>query len=235
MRLIEGRTKVAMTRFQAIVTDIDGTLTNKARHISVHAIEALRNAESLGYPVILASGNVLPIAYGLRTFLGLSGPIVAENGGVVFHNDQVHVLCDMEKALAGYELLKAKYGAERVLTDQWRLSEVGVKENFKLDLAKAELEPLGLRVESTGYAFHILEKKASKFNGVKRACELAGIDISSVVAFGDSGNDIEMLAGCGMGIAVANAIPDAKKAADYVCKNENGSGIREGLEEAGIL
>ncbi len=47
-------------RIRAIVTDIDGSITDKRRRISTKAVEAIRTVEGNGVPVMLASGNVLP-------------------------------------------------------------------------------------------------------------------------------------------------------------------------------
>ena len=41
--------------------------------------------EDAGIPVILATGNVRAITYGLWRFLKLTGPICCENGGVLWH------------------------------------------------------------------------------------------------------------------------------------------------------
>lgn len=38
-----------------------------------------------------------------------------------------------------------------------------------------------------------------------------------MVAFGDGGNDLEMLKYCGKGYAMDNAPENIKKAADYIC------------------
>jgi hydroxymethylpyrimidine pyrophosphatase-like HAD family hydrolase len=70
--------------FRAVVTDVDGTLTDSSRRLDPVAISYLRRVEDAGYPVLLATGNVLPIALALYRALGLSGPIVAENGGMLY-------------------------------------------------------------------------------------------------------------------------------------------------------
>ena len=51
------------------------------------------------------------------------------------------------------------------------------------------------------------------------------------VAFGDDYNDIEMLRDCGIGVAVANAIPEVKTAADYICDTNDNDGVAKWLEE----
>ena len=48
-----------------------------------------------------------------------------------------------------------------------------------------------------------------------------GLELSDVVAFGDSHNDLEMIAECGRGIAVANAVDPVKACADWVSPYSN--------------
>ena len=70
---------------KAIAVDIDGTITDNNKKIHLGAIESLRRLEDAGIPIILATGNVRAITYGLWRFIGASGPMVCENGGVVWH------------------------------------------------------------------------------------------------------------------------------------------------------
>ena len=63
-----------------------------------------------------------------------------------------------------------------------------------------------------------MEPGQSKVDGVRKACQILGIDISEVVAIGDSDNDVKMLSQCGYGIAVGSAAGPAKKAADHVSR-----------------
>lgn len=48
-----------------------------------------------------------------------------------------------------------------------------------------------------------------------------GISMEEVAAVGDNYNDMEMIKAAGLGIAVANAVPEVKEAADYITKNDN--------------
>ena len=59
-------------RFKAVVSDVDGTITDETKHIQCRGIEVLRQAQERGLYVMLASGNVLPVAYGLSAFIGLT-------------------------------------------------------------------------------------------------------------------------------------------------------------------
>ena len=51
------------------------------------------------------------------------------------------------------------------------------------------------------------------------------------MAFGDGGNDIEMLQYCGRSYAVDNAPQNVKDAAKYTCLSNNNDGVLTVLEE----
>ncbi len=209
---------------------MDGTITNSSKVIQTLGIEVLQRAQENGRTVMLASGNVLPIVYGLSTFIGLRGPVIAENGGIVSYKDEVHTLFSNEVPMRAYEhLRKVMPGVRRLYTDHWRHTEVGL--NSETDLAKVleALDGWPLEVEATGFAIHLMQKGHSKMSGVRKACELIGVDVSEVVAFGDADNDALMLKGCGYGVAVGNASEKARSAADLVTHGRHAEGVREGL------
>jgi phosphoglycolate phosphatase (TIGR01487 family) len=185
--------------------------------------------------VILASGNVLPIAFGLSQYLGFKGPVIAENGGIVFCKQKVWVLSDPKVPRKAYEHLVTKMDAPRLFTDQWRQTEIGLKGDVDFKKVKRLLEGRDVDVQTTGFAVHIMRKGMDKFVGVKKSCELLGINPDEVAAFGDSDNDEMMVGECGFGIAVANALDGTKSAASYIAKKKDGDGIVEGLEWLGLI
>ena len=77
----------------------------------------------------------------------------------------------------------------------------------------------------------IMNKRAAKLNAIRIVAEKYGISTDEVVAFGDDYNDIEMLTGCGRGIAVANALDEVKAAADEVCGGNMEDGEARWIEE----
>jgi len=215
---------------------VDGTITDPSKIIQTLGIEVLRKAQDRGRVVILASGNVLPVVYGLSTFIGLRGPVVAENGGIVSYQDEVHTLFSNEVPLQAYEHLRTVMpGVRRLFTDQWRRTEVGVNREADLTEVLEALRDWPLEVEATGFAIHLMQRGHSKMAGVRKACELIGVDVSEVVAFGDADNDALMLKECGYGVAVGNASDKARKAADLVTKGKHAEGVREGLISLGLI
>jgi len=77
----------------------------------------------------------------------------------------------------------------------------------------------------------IMNREATKWNAIQTAATHFGISTTEIVAFGDDYNDISMLHGCGIGVAVANAIDEAKAAANDVCDTNIHDGVAKWLEE----
>jgi len=75
------------------------------------------------------------------------------------------------------------------------------------------------------------DKSVNKLEGIKALADHYGIAIGEVAVFGDDYNDIEMLRSCGIGVAVGNAIDEAKTAADYVCDANESDGPAKWLAE----
>lgn len=85
--------------------------------------------------------------------------------------------------------------------------------------------------ETSPFSFEIVHAKVSKVEAIKRVCEMLGITLEDVIAFGDSGNDLSMLQCAGVGVAMANATSEIKEAADYVTKSNNEDGIAYFVEK----
>lgn len=71
----------------------------------------------------------------------------------------------------------------------------------------------------------VIERSSSKAKGLHRVCDYLGVDIQDTVAFGDSMNDYEIVKEAGIGVAMGNAFPELKAAADYVTTDIDQDGI----------
>jgi Cof subfamily protein (haloacid dehalogenase superfamily) len=77
----------------------------------------------------------------------------------------------------------------------------------------------------------VMNKDARKRNAINALAMRFGMSLSEVVAFGDDHNDVEMLRECGIGVAVANAIDEAKAIADFVCETNDDDGVARWIEK----
>ena len=81
------------------------------------------------------------------------------------------------------------------------------------------------------YWYQITHKNATKLNAIIYLANMLGIEMKDIASFGDDFNDVAMLKGCGIGVAVDNAINEAKKVADYICDSNDNDGVARWLEE----
>jgi len=227
-------------RPKAVVCDVDGTITFKDRKIDAVAVEALRATEAAGVPVVLATGNVLPIAYALSYLVGTSGPIVAENGGLVYFRGAVEELVKRDEVELVARAVEKRLGLTRLFTDRWRVTEVAFPEaRGTYDAVRREVaaHPQGshVRVERTGFAVHLMNPGSAKFRGVVRALELIGLAPGDALACGDSDNDAEMVGRCGAGVALGGAPEGLRAAATLVTRKVAGRGLAEAFLRFGVV
>ena len=88
---------------------------------------------------------------------------------------------------------------------------------------------------SSPYAVDIINKDTSKLEGIRRVGKEYGFDIHQVMAFGDSDNDLEMLSGVGLSIAMGNGTSSVKEVAKHTTSSNSQDGIHKALEHFGIL
>ena len=81
-----------------------------------------------------------------------------------------------------------------------------------------------------GY-FDVVQPGVSKATGIRALMDAFGIDASEVMAFGDAGNDADMLRLAGVGVAMGNASDELKSIADLVCDPCEEQGVLNVLEE----
>lgn len=78
-------------------------------------------------------------------------------------------------------------------------------------------------------------RRVNKLTGIKKLLARRKIKLSECIAFGDSGNDVDMLKSIGIGVAMGNACPQAKAAAKQICANSWDDGIFKCLSELQVI
>lgn len=94
------------------------------------------------------------------------------------------------------------------------------------------------RVKITGWwerAIDIIPADGGKGRGIEEILAYYGFDKSESLAFGDGGNDIEMLQTVGTGVAMGNATDKVKAIADDVCGDVAEDGIYYYCIEHGLI
>lgn len=81
----------------------------------------------------------------------------------------------------------------------------------------------------------VIAKGVDKGVGIDSFCKHFGFSLEETMAFGDGGNDVEMLRHAGIGVAMGNAREEVKQAADYVTDSVDDDGIETALLHFGLI
>ena len=85
-------------------------------------------------------------------------------------------------------------------------------------------------MKSAPYYFEVLNKEASKGAAVANLAQHLGIDQDEIMAIGDNENDLSMIEYAGFGVAMGNAVPLVKEAANVVTKTNEEHGVAEAIK-----
>lgn len=77
----------------------------------------------------------------------------------------------------------------------------------------------------------IMPKGVDKAFGIRRLCDLLGIEMSQVMAIGDEENDIPMLKAVGYGVAMGNATDEVKEIAKFETLTNEEHGVAYAVEK----
>lgn len=85
------------------------------------------------------------------------------------------------------------------------------------------------------HGMDVLREGVHKMTGLKRLLRRLGMGTENIIAYGDSGNDMEMIAQAAVGIAMGNGKQELKEAADFVCPCSWEDGIARSLYEMQMI
>jgi phosphoglycolate phosphatase (TIGR01487 family) len=224
---------------KALVTDVDGTITDRRRRINTEAVETIRTLVDAGIEVVLASGNTVCFMDGLCKMVGTDGTIIGENGGVYRREftGALRIPGDQKACLAAFETLADHFSEKGIelelFSAQYRFADVAFARNIDPEEARAVIRDHHhpVRVLDTGFAIHIQALGVNKGTALRELAGTMGILPSEMMAVGDSENDIEMLEAAGIGVAVRNAPAPTQSAADWVTEAAYGDGFVEAVRK----
>jgi phosphoglycolate phosphatase len=220
---------------KALLTDIDGTITDPSRRINTGAIEMIRSLADEGVEVVLASGNTSCFMDGLCRVIGTRGTFIAENGGVfrIGFTGTLHLKGDQSLCKKALEAVQGYYrdrGKEiTLLSPMYRFTDLAFARTVSAGEVEEILKDHPVKVIDTGYAIHLQAPGVDKGTALEALAQEMGLLPSDFLAIGDSVNDIQMLRKAGVGVTVANAHPDTKAAAEFIAEKEYGDGFVEAL------
>lgn len=221
---------------RVIALDIDGTITDQNRRLETSAVGAIRKAEESGIPICLATGNLLCFAKTASILIGTSGPIIAEDGGVIYNpkNKEMEILNGHEEVEKAVKLLEENFdNIQHTESSDILHSSRALERTIDASEARELFKENGLNVTAvdTGFSIHIKGSNVNKGEALKKVASLIGCSISEIAAIGDAQNDVEMLQLAGQSFTPANSSQEAKEASSYTTKEPFGSGVQEIIDK----
>lgn len=217
-------------RFKALATDYDGTLADDGK-VSRDTLAALRRAKARGRKLLLVTGRELEDL--MRTFaeLDVFDVVVAENGALLYMPTptppQERPLAPAPPPEFAKRLAERGVGpmsCGRIIVATWEPHQ---------DVVLDTIREMGLELEvifNKG-AVMVLPSGVNKASGLHAALSDLGIAAEDVVGVGDAENDHSLLEACGLGVAVANAVPALKARADLIMLAPRGAGVVELIDQ----
>ena len=215
-----------MHYFKALATDYDGTVAHDGV-VDDATIAALQRLKHAGRKLVMVTGRELPDLLRVCPRLDLFDRVVAENGALLYTpaTREERPLGPpppdaFVAALRAQDMAPLSVG--RVIVATWEPNETAVLKAIR-DLG------LDLQIIFNKGAVMVLPNGINKASGLGAALEDLGLSAHNVVATGDAENDLAFMRTCGCAVAVGNALPAVKEAADIVTQAPRGAGVVEAI------
>ncbi|MFC2035942.1 HAD hydrolase family protein [Chloroflexota bacterium] len=182
-----------------IITDVDGTITSGGNFINVTVTHAIRRLQKHNVIVGLASGRTLPELESLARKLRITGPIIAENGGVAklsVDDGLMDLGYSRQPALEALVKLKTLYPniiRERE-DNKDRLIDVVIW-SHGIEVSELRKHLVKTQVLDSGYILHLIQDGISKGRTLMRILSaIAGGSLThtDVIVLGDSTTDMSL-------------------------------------------
>lgn len=98
-------------------------------------------------------------------------------------------------------------------------------------MSRKEITKGSNKYEIEYYYLEITKENVNKWEAIKTLIKMLGIKQEEVIAIGDNMNDIEMINGAGLGIALGNSSPRVKEYANKVVASNDENGVAQAILE----
>ena len=210
-------------RYTAVALDFDGTIAHDSE-VPAHVIDGLKRLKASGRQLLLVTGRELPELLAIFPEITLFDRVVAENGALLYRPESGELKDLGDPPPAALVNLLRERGVPISVGD----SIIATVEPHETTVL-ATIRDLGLErpVIFNKGAVMILPPGINKASGLAVALAELGLSARNIVAAGDAENDHALLDSAEYSVAVANAIPTLKAAADRVTIEPRGDGVLE--------
>lgn len=247
-----------MSKYRAIISDVDGTLTPIAIDSlpSPRVVDTIKKLKPLGITFSLATGRPFYLIEKIVKDLNLTSLMITDNGAVIIDSHGKVLWEAILPNSEGLDILEIgkRYGLTRISTDNSNLdnpttifSHDKIRKISVHDILPKNAEIL---IDEVGEKYkNISISKAASYRGdqyidvyfshahatkqhaVLEYSKLLNIKTDEIIGIGDGYNDFPLLMACGLKVAMGNAVEDLKEIADYVAPTVDQDGLAVMIEK----
>ena len=238
---------------KAIIVDLDRTMLHNDKTVSPYTLAVLEKCKRNGIRIMAATARPLRTTMQYCEKINFDAMVVSNGARVICGAQQTdHGICfqSAEKlldALHRYPELRitletgdCAYSNKPIAEYETTISDhlaavakaegvlkilVGLDTNATLSIVSTALTEDLYYTVSNGNLVQIMDKSATKWNGIKAMLNTCNCSSNETAYFGDDHDDIEAIKMCGIGIAVSNGIEEVKAVADYVTQSNDEDGV----------
>ncbi len=245
--------------------DLDGTLLDSNKRVLPSTIEAIRKLEQQGHVVAIDTGRsylgtkeimescnieyaivdggitvyhkdqlVIYDALDPEFVIGLHRECTIKEYPIILANDTVARIFDdtyNENILADHPWLQFEYIEKETVFDDVKKIFVFIDERTAASMDSFQNFNYLYMPNTKG----VVTDQNFKYQGITKMIDHFNLHGETTIGFGDSGNDVEMLLHCDVGVAMANGNESAKKASDLITDSNDNDGIYQALKILGYL
>jgi len=220
--LCSGRSRANIRAKELMGIGFDGVIAACGAHIDFHgemAFEQLLSKEQVTYALaVIKKNHMLAVLEGPR-YIYVDADDFCDDPYVSYLKKELR---EDVKPIAG--------------NTEFEINKLSIDlKGADLKLVLEELEEEFDVIVHDDWLIEILPKGYSKATGIRKVCEMLDIAMEDTYAFGDSANDLEMLAFVAHGIAMGNGTSEAKQAAEFVTTDIMEDGVQVGLKHYGLI
>lgn len=223
-------------KIELLVLDLDGTVFGSSR-LSIEEIEKIRQLADVGVRIIISSGRTLHYVLGIVRCLGINDIVICEEGTIIYdcRNDNLVVNGNSENITILKENLSSwlpfciipreAHHDKNIILALDRNPRIDV-DDFVNEVSDVLSEKnLELNITRSDEMINILPLEVDKGIALANILKSENINPETVVAIGDSLNDLSTFDSVAYPIAVSNAHELVKKKSVYVSPQKNGLGV----------
>jgi HAD superfamily hydrolase (TIGR01484 family) len=245
--------------YEAVITDIDGTLVQYQPSLSdmaeidalipESAVRAISRLHLAGVAVAAVTGRTYEQSRDILITLGIDGPCVFAGGAAIrdipsgkilyeasFNPATLKTVCDAlrEELGANYPLDLAPSASDSSKHNSvWAIIHIDQITEVLRKLSSIE-DIYHVVNEGAGQADEVgllvLQGGADKGSGTRRLLSLLGVERENTACVGDGANDVLMFQECGLSIAMGNGEEILKRSADHIVASIDQDGFAEAAD-----